>query len=54
MLYGEVLNLFDDAGKDIVYYYESYLPAIDAAPTEGRMSRVVEPLTLRVGARYNF
>ena len=32
MLYGEVLNVFDADGKDIVYYYESYLPAIDQAP----------------------
>ena len=32
MLYGEVLNLFDQKGKDIVYYYESYLPAIDPVP----------------------
>jgi hypothetical protein len=54
MLYGEVLNLFDAHGKDIVYYYEAYLPAIDTGPTEGRMSRVEEPRTLRVGVRYNF
>lgn len=54
MVYGEVLNLFNRSGKDIVYYYESYLAAIDAAPTEGRMSRVEEPRTLRFGLRYNF
>jgi len=53
-IYGEVLNLFDSRAKDIAYYYESYLPAINVAPTEGRVSRVVEPITFRVGARYNF
>ncbi len=53
-IYGEVLNLFDSRAKDIAFYYESYLPAIDAAPEEGRVSRVVEPITFRVGARYNF
>jgi outer membrane receptor protein involved in Fe transport len=54
MLYGELLNLFDANGKDIVYFYESYLPAIDLAPTEGRMSRSEEPRTLRLGMRYSF
>ena len=53
MLYGELLNLFDAKGKDIVYFYESYLPAIDAGPTEGRMSRAEEPRTLRLGLRYS-
>jgi outer membrane receptor protein involved in Fe transport len=54
MFYGELLNIFDSDGKDMVYYYESYLPAIDTAPTEGRMSRIEEPRTLRAGVRYNF
>jgi outer membrane receptor protein involved in Fe transport len=54
MLYGELLNVFDGNGKDIVYWYESYLPAIDAQPTEGRMSRSEEPRTVRFGLRYNF
>jgi outer membrane receptor protein involved in Fe transport len=54
MLYGEPLNVFDAHGKDIVYYYESYLPAIDTAPTEGRMSRAEEPRTVRLGLRYSF
>jgi outer membrane receptor protein involved in Fe transport len=53
-LYGEMLNVFDARGKDIVYWYETYLPAIDASPTEGRVSRVEEPRTLRVGLRYRF
>jgi outer membrane receptor protein involved in Fe transport len=54
MLYGELLNVFDGKGKDIVYWYESFLPAIDAEPTEGRMSRAEEPRTVRVGLRYSF
>jgi hypothetical protein len=54
MLYGELLNVFDARGKDISYWYESYLPAIDTAPTEGRMSRAEEPRTVRLGLRYNF
>ena len=54
MLYGEVLNVLDHRGKDIVYRYESYLPAIDAGPTDGRVSRADEPRTLRFGVRYHF
>ncbi|MEO6184709.1 MAG: TonB-dependent receptor, partial [Steroidobacteraceae bacterium] len=54
MLYGELLNAFDGKGKDIVYWYESYLPAIDAQPTAGRMSRSEEPRTVRAGLRYSF
>jgi hypothetical protein len=54
MLYGELLNIFDAHGKDMIYWYESYLPAIDAEPTEGRMSRAEEPRTLRLGLRYSF
>jgi outer membrane receptor protein involved in Fe transport len=54
MLYGELLNVFDGNGKDIVYWYETYLPAIDAAPAEGRVSRSEEPRTVRLGLRYNF
>jgi outer membrane receptor protein involved in Fe transport len=53
-LYGELLNVFDARGKDIVYWYESYIPAIDDEPTEGRVSRVEEPRTVRVGLRYRF
>ena len=53
-LYAEVLNVLNSRDKDITYYYESYLPAFDSAPVEGRLSRVVEPRTLRVGAKYTF
>jgi outer membrane receptor protein involved in Fe transport len=53
-VYAELLNVLDSTDKDIAYYYESYIPSVDAAPQEGRLSRVVEPRTLRIGARYTF
>ncbi len=53
-LYGEVLNLLNSRDKDIAYLYEAFIPGFDAAPVEGRMSRVVEPRTVRVGATYRF
>ncbi|MET0366075.1 MAG: TonB-dependent receptor [Sphingobium sp.] len=53
-VYAEVLNILDSRDKDIAYSYESYLPSFDTAPTEGRLSRVVEPRTLRVGVKYTF
>lgn len=53
-LYAELLNMFDSQDKDIAYLYESYLPGVDAAPVEGRLSRVVEPRTFRAGLKVNF
>jgi outer membrane receptor protein involved in Fe transport len=53
-VYAELLNVFNSRDKDITYYYESYIPSFDAAPTDGRLSRIVEPRTLRVGAKYSF
>lgn len=54
-IYGEVLNILDSRDKDIAYYYESYLPAYDAdGPVEGRLSRVVEPRTFKLGAKFTF
>lgn len=54
-LYGELLNIFDSRDKDIAYYYESYIPAFDmSGPQEGRLSRVVEPRTVRLGAKVKF
>ncbi|HKY82769.1 MAG TPA: TonB-dependent receptor [Sphingobium sp.] len=54
-LYGELLNIFNSRDKDIAYYYESYIPAFDASgPQEGRLSRVVEPRTVRLGAKVKF
>lgn len=53
-LYAEAVNILGSGDKDIAYYYESYIPGFDAAPTAGRLSRVVEPFTLRVGATLKF
>ncbi|KAJ8139205.1 hypothetical protein OY671_007582, partial [Metschnikowia pulcherrima] len=53
--FGEVLNVSGSRDKDIAYYYESYIPAYDTGgPVEGRLSRVVEPRTVRVGAKLTF
>ncbi|WP_313809609.1 TonB-dependent receptor [Sphingobium sp.] len=54
-LYGELLNILDSRDKDIAYFYESYIPAFDVAGAqEGRLSRVVEPRTVRLGVKVNF
>lgn len=48
-LYGEVLNILDANGKDIVYFYENSFD-----PTGGRVSRAEEPRSLRFGVKYAF
>ncbi|MES2825596.1 MAG: TonB-dependent receptor [Pseudomonadota bacterium] len=48
-VYGELLNLLDHQGKDIVYFYEN---AFD--PQGGRVSRAEEPRSIRVGLKYKF
>ena len=54
-IYGELLNILASRDKDIAYHYESYIPSFDTAgPAEGRLSRVVEPRTLRIGAKFSF
>ncbi|MDF2495632.1 TonB-dependent receptor [Sphingomonas sp.] len=54
-VYGELLNILNSRDKDIVYFYESYIPSFDQdGPVEGRLSRVVEPRTLRLGVRAEF
>jgi outer membrane receptor protein involved in Fe transport len=55
-VYAELLNLLDDDGKDIVYYYGANVPGLDPAgeQVDGRVSRVAEPRTVRVGVKYNF
>ena len=53
-VYAEVLNLLDSRDKDIAYFYQSFIPKFDAAPVEGRLSRVVEPRTFRVGTKLRF
>jgi len=53
-VFAELLNVFDSRDKDIAYSYESYIPDLDSAPVAGRLSRVVEPRTFRIGVRHNF
>ena len=53
-IYAELLNAFGSRDKDMAYYYSSYIPGFDAAPIDGRLSRVLEPRTLRVGTKYTF
>lgn len=53
-VYADLLNVLGSKDKDISYWYESYIPAVDAAPTEGRLSRIVEPRSLRMGAKLTF
>jgi outer membrane receptor protein involved in Fe transport len=54
--YGELLNVFDHDGKDIVYYYGTNVRGLDTTtdPVDGRVSRAVEPRTVRVGLKYIF
>ena len=51
-IYGEIINLTDDDGKDIVYFYETNVEGLGI--NEGRVSRAKEPRTFRVGLRYHF
>ena len=63
-LYAELLNLLDDDGKDIVYYYGAYVEGYDPPGLTAddincdvvncRMSRATEPRMLRVGAKWEF
>ncbi len=62
--YAELLNVLDEDGKDIVYWYEAYVDGldppgltsedIDCDVTNCRISRVEEPRTLRVGVKFAF
>ena len=57
-------NVFDEDGKDIVYWYEAYVDGldppgltsedIDCDVTNCRISRAEEPRTLRVGVKFEF
>jgi outer membrane receptor protein involved in Fe transport len=55
-VYAELLNVFDDDGKDIVYWYGSNVAGFDPTSdqVDGRVSRVTEPRTVRAGIRYQF
>jgi hypothetical protein len=62
--YAELLNVFDEDGKDIVYWYEAYVDGldppgftsedIDCDVVNCRISRAEEPRTLRVGVKFEF
>ncbi|MEN9704494.1 MAG: hypothetical protein RLZZ393_373 [Pseudomonadota bacterium] len=54
--YGELLNVMDEHGKDIVYFYPSFVPGVTPAGTElaTRMSRAEEPRTVRLGVKLAF
>jgi outer membrane receptor protein involved in Fe transport len=55
-VYGELLNVFDSHGKDIEYYYPTFVPGVSAPGTqmETFLSRPAEPRTVRVGVKYTF
>jgi hypothetical protein len=53
-IYAEILNVLNSKDKDMAYYYESYIPTFDSAPVEGRLSRSLEPRSVRVGATMRF
>jgi hypothetical protein len=63
-LYAEVINVFDNDGHDIVYWYEAYVAGfdppgltsadIDCSITNCRVSRAEEPRTLRFGMKWRF
>lgn len=50
-MYGEILNVTDEAGRDIVCFYETNVAGLGAQ--EGRVSRVKEPRTYRIGVKLN-
>jgi outer membrane receptor protein involved in Fe transport len=64
MFYAEMLNVLDEDGTDIAYWYEAYVDGldppgltsedIDCGVTNCRMSRVEEPRTVRLGVRFRF
>jgi outer membrane receptor protein involved in Fe transport len=55
-IYGELLNIFDARGKDISYYYPSFIPGVTPVGTQQAtvLSRTEEPRTVRLGLKYSF
>ncbi len=55
-LYGELLNVLNDHGQDIVYFYGTHVEGLDppGGVVDGRVSRAEEPRTLRAGIKYQF
>jgi outer membrane receptor protein involved in Fe transport len=50
----DLLNAFDQKGKDIAYWYGSRLPGEPVEGIEGKLSRASEPRSVRVGLKYEF
>ena len=55
-IYGELLNVFDAKGKDIEYYYPTFIPGVIPTGTQQAtyLSRAEEPRTVRLGLKYSF
>lgn len=53
-LFADLLNAFDETGKDIAYWYTSRLPGEPAQGIDGRLSRAADPRQIRVGLKYQF
>jgi outer membrane receptor protein involved in Fe transport len=51
-VYAELINVFDEKGKDMVYWYETNV--LGFGVNEGRVSRAEEPRTVRAGLKYRF
>jgi outer membrane receptor protein involved in Fe transport len=53
-IYGELLNVLDENGKDIVYYYAAHVEGLDppGEQVDGRVSRAGEPRTVRIGVKF--
>jgi outer membrane receptor protein involved in Fe transport len=52
--FAELLNAFDQKGKDISYWYTSRLPGEPVEGVDGRLSRASDPRQVRVGLKYQF
>jgi outer membrane receptor protein involved in Fe transport len=50
----DLLNAFDQKGKDISYIYASRLPGEPVEGVEGRLSRASDPRQVRVAVKYQF
>ena len=53
-LSAELLNAFEQKGKDISYFYTSRLPGEPVDGIDGRVSRAAEPRQVRVALKYQF
>lgn len=53
-LFAELLNAFDQKGKDISYIYTSRLPGEPVEGVDGRLSRASDPRQVRFGLKYQF